>query len=97
MAYNRSQAQKLCSANELELFVASLADAVTQLTPAQLRSKVARTRDLRDKNADLFRRQVTCTRVATGVKRSDTGTANQADRAKKLACLKKRSNASRPV
>jgi len=77
MAYNRSQAQKLCNATELKLFMASLADEVIQLTPAQLRSKVTRTRNLRDKNADLFRRQVTSTRVATGAKRGDTGAANQ--------------------
>ena len=49
MAYNRSQAQKLCSATELELFMASLAEEIIQLTPAQLRSKVTRTRTLRDK------------------------------------------------
>lgn len=77
MAYNRSQAQKLCNATELELFIASLADEVIQLTPAQLRSKVTRTRNLRDKNADLFRRQVASTRVATGAKRGDSGVANQ--------------------
>lgn len=77
MAYNRTQAQKLCNATEFELFMASLADEVIQLTPAQLCSKVTRTRTLRDKNADLFRRQVTSTRVATGAKRGDTGAANQ--------------------
>lgn len=83
MAYNRSQAQKLCNATELELFMASLADEVIQLTPAQLRSKVTRTRNLRDKNADLLRRQVTSTRVATGAKRGDTGAANQRTEQKK--------------
>jgi len=76
MAYNRAQAQKLCNATELELFVASLADEVTKLTAAQLRSKIARARTLRDKNADLFRRQTTTTRAATGVKRGNTGVAN---------------------
>jgi len=79
MAYNRSQAQKLCSATELELFMASLAEEIIQLTPAQLRSKVTRTRTLRDKNADLFRRQVTSTRVDTGAKRGDTGAAQRTD------------------
>lgn len=77
MAYNRSQAQKLCTASELVLFMASLADEVIQLTPAQLRSKVTRTRNLRDKYADLLRRQATSTRVTTGAKRGDLGAANQ--------------------
>jgi len=76
MAYNRAQAQKLCNASELELFIASLADEVTKLSAAQLRSKIARARTLRDKNADLFRRQTTTTRAATGTKRGNTGVAN---------------------
>lgn len=76
MAYNRAQAQKLCNATELELFIASLADEVTKLSAAQLRSKIARARTLRDKNADLFRRQTTTTRAATGAKRGNTGVAN---------------------
>ena len=76
MAYNRAQAQKLCNASELELFIASLADEVTKFTAAQLRSKIARARTLRDKNADLFRRQTVSTRSATGAKRGNTGVAN---------------------
>lgn len=76
MAYNRAQAQKLCNASELELFIASLGDEVTKLTAAQLRSKIARARTLRDKNADLFRRQTVATRSATGAKRGNTGVAN---------------------
>lgn len=76
MAYNRAQAQKLCNATELELFIASLGDEVTKFTAAQLRSKIARARTLRDKNADLFRRQTVSTRSATGAKRGNTGVAN---------------------
>lgn len=76
MAYNRTQAQKLCNATELELFIASLADEVTKLTPARLRSKITRTRALRDKNVDLFRRQTATIRTATGAKRGNTGVAN---------------------
>jgi len=77
MAYNRAQAQKLCNETELKLVLASMADEVTQLSAAQLRSKIVRARTLRDKNTDLFRRQSAATRVATSAKRGNTGVANQ--------------------
>ena len=76
MAYNRAQALKICSATEMEIFLSSLSDAVGKLTPVQLRSRIARARTLRDKNTDLFRRQVAATRAATGTKRGTSGTAN---------------------
>ena len=76
MAYNRAQALKICSATEMEIFLSSLSDAVGKLTPVQLRSLIARARTLRDKNTDLFRRQVAATRAATGTKRGTSGTAN---------------------
>lgn len=77
MAYNRAQAQKLCNESELQLVIASMADEVVKLTAAQLRSKVARARTLRDKNTDLFRRQSAAIRAATSAKRGSTGVANQ--------------------
>jgi hypothetical protein len=76
MAYNRAQALKICSATEMEVFLSSLSDAVGKLTPVQLRSRIARARTLRDKNTDLFRRQVAATRAATGTKRGASGAAN---------------------
>jgi len=77
MAYNRTQARSLCSATEYELFMASLADAITDLSAAELRGKIRRSRTLRDKNADLFRRQTLATRAATGTRRGTSGAANQ--------------------
>ena len=76
MAYNRAQALKICTATEMEIFLSSLSDAVGKLTPVQLRSRIARARTLRDKNTDLFRRQVAATRAATGTKRGASGVAN---------------------
>jgi hypothetical protein len=76
MAYNRAQALKICSATEMEIFLSSLSDAVGKLTPVQLRSRIARARTLRDKNTDLFRRQVAATRAATGTKRGASGAEN---------------------
>jgi hypothetical protein len=76
MAYNRAQALKICTATEMEVFLSSLSDAVGKLTPVQLRSRIARARTLRDKNTDLFRRQVAATRAATGTKRGTSGVAN---------------------
>lgn len=77
MAYNRNQARALTNASEYELFTSSLADAITGLTPAQLRGKVTRTRNLRDKNTDLFRRQSLSVKETSGSKRGRTGAANQ--------------------
>jgi hypothetical protein len=77
MAYNRTQARTICNDTEYELFTASLADSITQLTPAQLRGKIKRARTLRDKNTDLFRRQSLAMQESTGSKRGTTGTANQ--------------------
>jgi hypothetical protein len=77
MAYNRKQARALSNDSEYELFAASLADSITELTAAQLRSKITRARTLRDKNADLFRRQSLAMREETGTKRGKTGAANE--------------------
>jgi hypothetical protein len=76
MAYNRAQALKICTATEMEIFLSSLSDAVGKLTPVQLRSRITRARTLRDKNTDLFRRQIAATRAATGTKRGASGAAN---------------------
>ena len=77
MAYNRKQARAICNDTEYELFTASLPDSITQLTPVQLRGKIKRTRTLRDKNTDLFRRQSLTMQESTGSKRGRTGSANQ--------------------
>ena len=77
MAYNRNHARALCNDSEYDLFTASLADSISQLTAAQLRSKIKRARTLRDKNADLFRRQSLALRDTTGTKRGKTGAANE--------------------
>lgn len=68
MAYNRTQVRSLLNASELALFEASLAGPVKELTTAQLRAKVSRTRALRDKYQDLLRRQKLATRQRTGSK-----------------------------
>lgn len=77
MAFDLAQATKLCSVTELGYFSASLDAAVSELSAAQLRSRIARVRTLRDKSADLFRRQTISTREATGSKRGEAGAANQ--------------------
>jgi hypothetical protein len=77
MAYNRRQARAICSDSEYELFTASLADSIIQLTPAQLRGKLKRARSLRDKSTDLFRRQSLAMQESTGSKLGKTGSTNQ--------------------
>jgi len=76
MAYNRNHARALCSESEFKLFTASLADEITAHTPAQLRSKIERTRKLRDKYRDLFKRQRLSNRERTGSKKGDRPDSN---------------------
>lgn len=52
-----SEARALCTAAEYQLVQASLPKSVKRLSAAQLRSKVSRSRKLRDKYRDLARRQ----------------------------------------
>lgn len=76
MAYNRSHAKVLCTDDELELFLSSLADEITRLDAAALKSSISRARELRKKYQDLFRRQTVSIRASTGSKRGNTSVAN---------------------
>lgn len=82
MAYNRSHARALLTADELDLFVGSLADGIGALTVEELKDRLARTRRLRDKQRDLFQRQRLDTRTRTGTKEGPSGVANQRTRQK---------------
>jgi hypothetical protein len=84
MAFNRNHARPLCSDAEYKLFTASLGDEICDLTPAQLRSKIQRTRRLRDKYRDLLKRQRLANRARTGTKKGDRPATNTrtADKAK---------------
>jgi hypothetical protein len=84
MAFNRNHARPLCSDAEYKLFTASLGDEIGDLTPAQLRSKIQRTRRLRDKYRDLLKRQRLANRARTGTKKGDRPVTNTrtADKAK---------------
>lgn len=78
MATTITQARPLLTAAELELFDQSRAEPIKALTLARLRGKVTRTRTLRDKYRDLFRRQTVAVRSATSTKgRSPVGADNQ--------------------
>ena len=76
MAYNRSHARVLCTKSEYELFAASLSDNIRKLTPARLRAKIDRTRRLRDKYRDLYKRQRLATRARTGTKKGNMTDSN---------------------
>jgi hypothetical protein len=77
MAHNRSHVRTLLNTSEFELFELSLAANVKSLTHRQLNAKISRTRALRDKYRDLFRRQRLVTRARTGTKSGMSGAANQ--------------------
>lgn len=82
MAYNRTQAAKLLTANEMVLFTASLAEAIPSYSSKQLVQKIQRARTLRDKFRDLLRRQKIGTRARTGSKTGLRGDANERTRRK---------------
>lgn len=77
MAYTLTQARGLLTAAELSLFDQSRAAPIKDLTAARLRGKVTRTRALRDKYRDLYRRQTVATRGTPASKRSAVGGDNQ--------------------
>jgi hypothetical protein len=76
LTFTLTQARKLLTAAELEVFATSRGEALKALTVAQLARKVQRTRTLRDKFQDLLRRQVVATRTRTGSKTGTDDTAN---------------------
>lgn len=77
MTTNKTQAAKLLTAAEMDLFAASLPAAMKELSPARLASKVKRARTLRDKFRDLLQRQAVATRGRTGTKVGTSGSANE--------------------
>lgn len=76
MSINRSQASKLLNASELALFDAASTSGVRALTPAQLQAKVERSRRLRDKHRDQYKRQRLASQERTGSKSGRSGQAN---------------------
>jgi len=76
MAYQRTQAQKLLTALELALFDAGRTTEIKSLSKSQLRSKLERSRKLRDKYRDLHRRQRVALRGKPGSKSGTQDTAN---------------------
>lgn len=78
MAYTITQARPLLTAAELELFDQSRAGPIKELTLTRLRGKVTRTRTLRDKYRDLFRRQTVSVRKSPATPgRSPVGSDNE--------------------
>jgi hypothetical protein len=76
MAYNSRHARALLSASELPLFECSVGEALSGWSAAQLRQKIKRACNLRDKYRDLLRRQKLATRERTGTKSGVRGDAN---------------------
>ncbi|SHH07198.1 hypothetical protein SAMN04488135_102110 [Pollutimonas bauzanensis] len=77
MAYQRTQAQKLLTAAELELFDSGRTTEIRKLSKPELRSRLERSRKLRDKYRDLYRRQRLAVRHASGTKAGAEGDANR--------------------
>lgn len=77
MPTNKTQAAKLLSAAEMDVFNASLGAAIKELSPARLAGKVKRARTLRDKFRDLLKRQKLASRARTASKAGTSGAANE--------------------
>lgn len=82
MPYSRTEAKKLLTAAELEVFDAASPAEIQKLTKPELRKKLERCRRMRDKYHDLFRRQRLATRAESGSKSGNSGVANQRTRQK---------------
>lgn len=76
MSYTLRQAQPLLNNTELLLFKASRRDEIAALTPRELRSKITRARNLRDKFRDLYQRQTAAVQRAPEIKRKPAGDEN---------------------
>jgi cobalamin biosynthesis Mg chelatase CobN len=76
MAWNRIQAARLLSHQELTLFEASLADRAPRMSDRELQAQIRRVRAQRDKFQDLLRRQRVASRERTGSKSGRSGVAN---------------------
>ncbi len=76
MAYNRIQARKICTQAEYELFELSLPTPIAALSCGQLKSKLQRSRNLRDKYRDLYKRQRLAARQRTGTKKGSEPAEN---------------------
>lgn len=63
MTYTLRQARSLLTSQELELFKASRRNVICHLSPAELRGYISRSRSLRDKFRDLYRRQTVATQA----------------------------------
>jgi len=82
MPHTRTSAKALLTGAELELYDMGRREAIAQLDRRTLVAKVKRTRNLRDKYRDLFRRQRLEARDRTGSKRGTSGVANVRTRQK---------------
>ena len=83
MPMPRIAEKDLLNADEMALFTLSQdSDALAQRSPTQLRDKIARARNLRDRARDMYRRQVGHTRAVTSTKRGYSGMANERTRQK---------------
>ena len=82
MAYTRVTAKKLLTETELEIFDAAKPVEIKKLTKPQLRRALERSRKLRDKYRDLFRRQRLTLRDEVGSKSGTTGDSNERTRQK---------------
>jgi hypothetical protein len=86
MAIDRNKAKSLCTATELALVNLSGPRSIAQLSGAQLRQKVSRSRKLVDKWRDQSQRQRRDAQAKTG-SRETSAAGPSAEKAKLLAAV----------
>jgi len=85
MITSEREIRALMTAPEQQLFDLSLSKELPKFSGPQIRAKLKRARDLRDKAQDTYRRQVMATQGRTGTKRGLTGGSNERTRMKAAA------------
>ena len=80
MAFTRTQAKALCNSPELDMFDKSRPKLLKQLTAAEVKSLVNRSRKLRDKWREVSQRQTRNTQAAKGQRHTEDN-ARSADKA----------------
>jgi hypothetical protein len=83
MAMNRTQAGKLLSGREMELFESTLREQLCGANGKELHKRIGRVRTQRDRQSDLLRRQRVATRQRTQAHVSSRGRRSQGARDQK--------------
>jgi len=84
MSYNIAKIRKLCTASEMKIVEKSVPSEIKMLSPEELQKKIKLTRNLRDKQRDLYRRQTIASRQSPTGARPKSAERNARTKEKKI-------------